>query len=163
MAERSTRRKGRNDSAADKGQSKRAKASTRGARMQRAHCQGKKSLGQIGAVEIGREYEVSEATSMRHQDARFLTLPTLNIIALITFAVVVTNAVTGYRYDVEKNITELRINITAINENVAGLSKSIAEKDLQRWQRLDQRLWCKETEDVNREAGWKCGPTTFDR
>lgn len=164
MARRGTQRAGSNDQPSDSRKTKRAPSGKSSPRLQRAHSKGERSLGEL-RIEGGREFEVSDykSSAQPHHDARFLTLPTLNVIALVGFAIVATNAVTGYRSDVERNISEVKGNFTTLSQQLFDLRKSMDDRSLQSWQRIEQRLWCKETEDLNRSINWKCGSTSPDR
>lgn len=161
MAKHSARRRG---SVSGQGKGKRATQRSRG-----------KSL----SAAIPRDYEAVESVTERHimehapvtrgMDARFLSLPALNIISLLGFAVIAAWSVSQFKWDVQTQMRDISSQVTIMQAAVAQMSKRIDEigsdsdaKAKRRWSRLDMQMWCKDTEETNRDnttgkKGFTCG------
>lgn len=119
--------------------------------MSTVHSEGPRRVGKVKKAKsnVRDVYDV-------HHDARYLTLPTLNIMALVLFAIVVTYQASSFKNDLEKKIEDLQRSVNTVREQVTQSNATLEAKLANRWQRLDMLLWCKETEAANPK--WKCGP-----
>lgn len=138
-----------------------------------------RSRGKSLSAGVPRDYErvesVTERAIMEHapisrgMDARFLSLPALNIISLLGFAALAAWSVSQFKADVQSQIGDMSRQVTMLQTNVQELSKRIEASNTltdakmrQRWSRLDMQMWCKDTEETNRDPssgkkGFTCG------
>lgn len=108
--------------------------------------------------------------TMRGMDARFLSLPALNIISLILFSGIAIYQVASFKLDVQSQMEQMRKSVTELTEQVKSATTDTDAKAKRRWSRLDMRMWCKDTEETNRDQvtgkkNFTCagiGPSSLD-
>lgn len=89
-------------------------------------------------------------------DARYLTLPALNIIALISFAVISTWGVSSYKFDVDTKISEVKVSLARMENELRSHTDELKSRMNDTWGKTDMYIWCKEVEVANKE--FKCPP-----
>lgn len=87
-------------------------------------------------------------------DARMLTLPALNIVALVTFAVIGTWGVSSYKFDVETRIAEVRTQLSRLENHITTNTTEMRAQLNNAWGRTDMYVWCKDVESSNK--GFRC-------
>lgn len=110
-------------------------------------------------------------------DARYLTLPAVAIITLIIASCSAAWSISNFKNDVSTQISTMSVQVTSLQTSVTLLAKQIEDmnsdteaKAKRRWSRLDMKMWCKDTEDTNRDPssgkkGFTCGaigPSSLD-
>lgn len=90
----------------------------------------------------------------RSVDARHLSLPALNIIALICFSAIATYAVSNFKYDVQTQLKDVSNSVAALSKRIDDLTLTTETKARSSWSRLDMQLWCNDVEKRNK--GFSC-------
>ena len=134
-----------NRSAPRKGTEERAAASPFRSRLQKIHRKASKVRHHNG------KDRPSDFNFSGHIDAKSLALPAINIIALVLFAIIATWQISAFRHDIEGRIKVLDASLAALQEKIFAEAKNNARTKLAYFS-----LWCRDTEALNRKAGWRC-------
>jgi hypothetical protein len=97
------------------------------------------------------EQVVEHGPIARGVDARYLSLPALNIIALLGFAMVAVYQVSTFKFDIQQKLDDVTKQVASISHRMDELNMETDAKAQRRWSRLDMQMWCKDTEDTNRD------------
>lgn len=102
------------------------------------------------------------------------TMKLTTIAALMVFLVIATYNLTIVFRDIQNSQKALREDMIELTQAVSLLAdvrqelitvvNDVAElkvRNSDRWTRSSMKMWCRETQLVNGDTGWKCGNTEF--
>lgn len=147
---------------------RRGRVSGKGAGKRTPQRKSGKSLSAAVPRDFDRVESVTERAVMEHapvtrgMDARFLSLPALNIIALLFFTAIAAYQVTTFKYDMMSQMKDMSDRVASLTKRIDDMSVDTDAKAKRRWSRLDMQMWCKDTEETNRDQstgkkGFTCG------